>query len=40
MPLPVAYSPNYFSIDDILATQERTPCKFLVDVPKMGNYTI
>ncbi|KAJ8937969.1 hypothetical protein NQ318_003729 [Aromia moschata] len=37
MPLPTAYSPNYYSLDDILATQERTPCKFLINVPKMGN---
>nr|CAH7758854.1 unnamed protein product [Callosobruchus chinensis] len=36
MPLPSSYSPNYFSIEDILATQERTPCKFLHNVPKMG----
>ncbi|XP_076267902.1 DNA replication complex GINS protein Psf3 isoform X1 [Rhynchophorus ferrugineus] len=31
-----SYQPNYFSIDDILATQERTPCKFLQNVPRMG----
>ncbi|XP_030762308.1 DNA replication complex GINS protein PSF3 [Sitophilus oryzae] len=31
-----SYQPNYFSIEDILATQERTPCKFLQDVPRMG----
>ncbi|KAJ8984313.1 hypothetical protein NQ317_012284 [Molorchus minor] len=36
MPLPSAYCPNYYAIDDILATQERTPCKFLVNVPKLG----
>nr|CAH7731831.1 unnamed protein product [Callosobruchus chinensis] len=36
MPLPSSYSPNYFSIEDILATQERTPCKFLAQRPKMG----
>lgn len=29
--------PNYFAIDDILATQERTPCKFVVNVPALGN---
>lgn len=31
-----SYTPHYFSIDDILATQERVPCKFVVDVLKMG----
>lgn len=36
MPLPAAYCPNYFSVEDVLATQERMPCKFLVDVPKLG----
>ncbi|XP_045461068.1 DNA replication complex GINS protein PSF3 [Harmonia axyridis] len=32
-----SYCPNYFSIDDILATQERVPCKFSTNVPKLGN---
>lgn len=32
-----SYFPNYFSVDDILATQERIPCKFLQNVPKLGN---
>ncbi|XP_018578402.1 DNA replication complex GINS protein PSF3 [Anoplophora glabripennis] len=36
MPLPLSYFPNYYSIDDILATQERVPCKFLLNIPKMG----
>lgn len=36
MPLPAAYCPNYFSVEDVLATQERMPCKFLVNVPKLG----
>ncbi|XP_017785099.1 PREDICTED: DNA replication complex GINS protein PSF3 [Nicrophorus vespilloides] len=36
MSLVLSYSPNYFSIDDILASQERTPCKFLTNVPKLG----
>ncbi|XP_022903698.2 DNA replication complex GINS protein PSF3 [Onthophagus taurus] len=31
------YTPNYFSIDDILATQERTPIKFTMHVPKLGS---
>ncbi|KAG5898555.1 hypothetical protein JTB14_012454 [Gonioctena quinquepunctata] len=38
MPLQTAYCPNYFSIDDILATQERSPCKFLLNVPNMGHF--
>ncbi|KAJ9598874.1 hypothetical protein L9F63_026591 [Diploptera punctata] len=29
-------TPNYFSIDDIFATQERLPCKFLVPVHRLG----
>lgn len=36
MPLPAAYFPNYFSVEDVLATQERMPCKFLVEVSKLG----
>ncbi|KAI4467807.1 hypothetical protein MML48_2g00017292 [Holotrichia oblita] len=36
MHLQSAYMPNYFAIDDILATQERTPCKFIVNVPTLG----
>lgn len=36
MALNPSYCPNLYSIDDILATQERTPCEFLVTVPKMG----
>ncbi len=31
-----SYTPNYFSIEDILATQERVSCKFDVTVPKLG----
>ncbi|KAF5300888.1 hypothetical protein FQR65_LT09051, partial [Abscondita terminalis] len=31
-----SYKPNYFSIEDILVTQERVPCKFLINVPKLG----
>lgn len=27
---------NYFSIDDIIATQEKIPCKFEVSVPHLG----
>jgi len=27
---------NYFSIDDIIATQEKIPCKFEVAVPHLG----
>lgn len=29
-------SPHYFSIEDILATQERLPCKFVVPVHRLG----
>ncbi|XP_044745605.1 DNA replication complex GINS protein PSF3 [Coccinella septempunctata] len=32
-----SYFPNYFEIDDILATQERVPCKFTTNVLKLGN---
>ncbi|CAH2089685.1 unnamed protein product [Euphydryas editha] len=27
---------NYLSISDILVTNEKVPCKFLLDLPKMG----
>ncbi|KAK6624561.1 hypothetical protein RUM44_011420 [Polyplax serrata] len=30
------YSPNYFSIEDIMATQERVPCKTNITFPRMG----
>ncbi|KAK4883892.1 hypothetical protein RN001_000163 [Aquatica leii] len=36
MSLSQSYKPNYFSIEDILVTQERVPCKFLINVPKLG----
>ncbi|KAF5292339.1 hypothetical protein FQA39_LY03373 [Lamprigera yunnana] len=36
MSLSYSYVPNYFSIEDILVTQERVRCKFLVNVPKLG----
>lgn len=36
MSLNFGYSPNYYSLEDILATQERVPCKFLQNVPRMG----
>lgn len=36
----ITYTPNYFSIEDILATQERTPCRFVTNVPKLGKYTV
>ncbi|KAG8238747.1 hypothetical protein J437_LFUL018575 [Ladona fulva] len=38
MPLLRSYTPHYFSIDDIMATQERLPCKFEVDVLRLGEY--
>ncbi|XP_060536378.1 DNA replication complex GINS protein PSF3 [Cylas formicarius] len=31
-----SYHPDYYSIDDILATQERVLCKFIQQVPRMG----
>ncbi|RXG65154.1 DNA replication complex GINS protein PSF3, partial [Armadillidium vulgare] len=31
-----SYSPNYFTIEDILATQERIPCKFELPVYNLG----
>ena len=31
-----SYSPNYFSIEDILATQERVPCQIETDLPNLG----
>ncbi|XP_066594338.1 DNA replication complex GINS protein PSF3 [Prorops nasuta] len=31
-----SYSPDYFSIVDILATEERISCKFQVNVPRLG----
>ena len=36
MPLCQSYVPNYFSIQDILATQERVPCKFEMQVKQLG----
>ncbi|XP_066262720.1 DNA replication complex GINS protein PSF3 [Euwallacea similis] len=36
MSLQLSYTPNYYSLEDILATQERVPCKFLQNVPRMG----
>lgn len=38
MSLRVSYSPNYYSLDDILATQERVPCKVALTIQKMGKY--
>ncbi|XP_047118030.1 DNA replication complex GINS protein PSF3 [Schistocerca piceifrons] len=31
-----SFFPDYFSIDDIMATQERVPCKFEVQVLRLG----
>jgi hypothetical protein len=31
---------NYFSIEDIFATQERLPCKFVVPIHRLGMYAI
>lgn len=33
---PTGYVENYFSLDDILATQERIPCKFEAAVHNLG----
>jgi hypothetical protein len=32
--------PHYFSIEDIFATQERLPCKFVVPVHRLGKEVI
>ena len=37
MPLQTAYYPDYFAVDDILATQDRIPCTFLQDAVKLGD---
>ncbi|CAG9855993.1 unnamed protein product [Phyllotreta striolata] len=37
MPLSVSYTPNYYSLEDILATQERIPCRVAQTIPKMGH---
>lgn len=29
---------SYLSVTDILVTNEKIPCKFLHDLPKMGKY--
>lgn len=31
-----SYSPNYFSIEDIVLQDVRVSCKFEVSVPKLG----
>ncbi|KAA0202096.1 hypothetical protein HAZT_HAZT003098 [Hyalella azteca] len=31
-----SYYPNYFSVEDILASQDRVPCKFEVTVKGLG----
>ncbi|XP_063227617.1 DNA replication complex GINS protein PSF3 [Bacillus rossius redtenbacheri] len=36
MEIKFSYSPNYFAVEDILATQERLPCKFLMPVHRLG----
>ena len=35
--LHFSYSPNYFSIEDIVLQDIRVSCKFEVAVPKLGN---
>ena len=36
MELSQSFAPNYFSIDDILASQERVPCRVETDLPNLG----
>ena len=36
MELNQSYCPNYFSIEDILATQERVPCQVDSDLKNLG----
>ena len=31
-----SYAPNYFSIDDLLATQERLPCITELEMENLG----
>ncbi len=35
---PRIYSEDYFSLKDVLATQERLPCKINIQVLNMGNF--
>ena len=34
--LQLSYSPNYFSLEDIVLQDVRVSCKFEVGVPKLG----
>ena len=36
MDLGQSYNPSYFSLEDILATQERVPCQVQEDLPNLG----
>ena len=36
MASPTSYLPNYFSITDILATEERLQCLVITDLPRLG----
>ncbi|CAG5070416.1 Protein of unknown function, partial [Cotesia congregata] len=36
MSLTQSYFPNYFSINEILATEERIQCKIEVNLPRLG----
>lgn len=36
MPLLLSYSPNYYSLEDILLQDVRVSCTFEVGVPKLG----
>lgn len=33
-----SYYPNYYSIDDIMVTQERIPCRALRSLEKLGKF--
>ena len=38
MSLSTSYQPNYFSITDILATEERLQCVVASTLPTLGSY--
>ena len=35
----IGYQENYFSLDDILATQEKMPCRLETTAYNLGNFT-
>ena len=36
--LHASYTPNYFSLDDILATNQKVPCKVQRNLMGLGEY--